>query len=396
MFHVKQRRGLGLLLLVTVLGLLVAGCVSASKPRGWAGPVKAGDTLVVSTGGGRLDGFDRDGRRIWRFPDFWCVPDGSTDNLDGVYGKPAVSADGRVVFVGDYNGYVYAFRPGDVKLEVDCELDGLPASSTLNLGEPVIGGLTLDSASGRLFVTSGKQVFKVRAQSMIDALDGKVRIDNELFYETEGDIWSTPVVASGKVLFTSLDGYLYAVDPASNQLMWRFKADSGLVSTPVVVGDRVLVAGFGGILYSVDIDDGSEQWGFKASHWIWGEPAVAQDTAYVGDFDGIVHAVDIPSGTETWSVSLDKGPIRAAPAIASGTLIVSTDLGWLFGIDLSSREVAWQRDIGSKLNAGITVDGSNVYIAPQGCVTPEAGGEKVYYIQVNPSNGDLTAASGVC
>jgi outer membrane protein assembly factor BamB len=214
--------------------------------------------------------------------------------------------------------------------------------------------------------------------------------------EAGDKIWGRPVLASGKVLAASLDGNLYAVDPISGEIKWSFKTDKGLVSTPTVVGDRVLVSGFGSTLYAVDLDDGSEQWSFKANHWIWADPAIAQNTAYFGDFDGILHAVDVSTGAQEWSLDLDKGPIRASSAIAANTLVVSTDDGWLFGIALNSHEVAWQRDIGSALNSDITVDGSNVYIAPRGCVTPEGGGDKVYYIQVNPSNGDLTAASGVC
>ena len=48
------------------------------------------------------------------------------------------------------------------------------------------------------------------------------------------------------------------------------------------------------------------------------------------------------------------------------------------------------------MNADMSVDGADVLIAPSGCVTPEAGGDKVYYTNVNPLNGDLTFASGVC
>ncbi len=394
MFHVKQPRGPGLLLFVSFLCILAAGCVGAVSSHGWAGPVKAGDTLIVSTGGGRLDGIDRDGDRVWRFPELWNIPDGRPDNLDGIYGRPVISSDGKVVFVGDYNGYVYAFRPGDF---VEGVTDRQPFAAAVKLDGPIIGGLALNTATGLLYATSQNRVYSISAAELTNRIE--TRGDDPtraVLYEAGGDIWSTPVLAGGKLLFTSLDGYLYAVDAVNGELKWRFNAGKGLVSTPTVVGDRVLVAGFGSTIYAVDLNDGTEQWSFKANHWIWGEPAVAQNTAYVGDFDGRVHAVDISNGSEGWSIALDKGAIRAAPAIASGTLIVSTDEGWLIGVDLSTREVAWTRDLGTALNADIAVDGSSVYIAPKGCVTPEGGGDKVYYIQVNPSNGDLTAATGVC
>jgi outer membrane protein assembly factor BamB len=394
MFHVKQRQGLGFLLLAGLLGVLVAGCVGRISPRGWAGPVSSRDALIIATGSSRLDGLDADGRRIWRFPELWDVGDKKAEKLRGIYGPAVLSTDGRVVFVGDYNGYVYAFRPGDF---VEGETQTQPPAMAVKLGDPIIGGLALNPTTGLLYATSGKRVYSMSAAELTERIDKKGDAPKlAVLYEAGDEIWGRPVIAGGKVLFSSLDGNLYAVDPITGELKWSFKGDKGLVSTPTVVGDRVLVSGFGSTLYAVDLDDGSEQWSFSANHWIWAEPAVAQNTAYFGDFDGILHAVDVSTGAQTWSLALDKGAIHASPAIAANTLVVSTNDGWLLGIDLASREVVWQRDIGTALNSDITVDGSSVYIEPKGCVTPEGGGDKVYYIQVNPTNGDLTAASGVC
>jgi outer membrane protein assembly factor BamB len=394
MFHVKQRRRLGLLLLVFALGVLAVGCSGAAGARGWAAPVRAGDVLIVSTGGGRLDGLDRSGRQVWRFPEIWEVPDGISDDLDAIYGVPVLSADGRVVFVGDYNGYVYAFRPGDFIEGVTVRQ---PFAAAVKLDGPVIGGLALNTPAGLLYATSENRIFSISAMELTDRIETRgADPARAILFEAEDEIWSTPVLADGKLLFSSLDGYLYAIDPVNGNLAWRFNAGKGLVSTPVIVGDRVLVAGFGSTLHAVEIDDGTEAWSFRTNHWIWGKPAVDQNTAYFGDFDGIVHAVGTSNGAESWSLALDRGPIRSSPAIASGTLIVSTDDGWLVGVDIRSQEIAWQRHVGSPLNADMTVDGSNVYISPKGCVAPEGGGDRVYYMQVNPANGDLTTASGVC
>jgi outer membrane protein assembly factor BamB len=82
--------------------------------------------------------------------------------------------------------------------------------------------------------------------------------------------------------------------------------------------------------------------------------------------------------------------------VSGGTLVISTDGGWLFGIDTATESIAWQRDLDTKLNADLTLDEDAVLLAPQGCVTPEAGGEKIYYTSVNPLNGDLMFATGVC
>jgi outer membrane protein assembly factor BamB len=164
----------------------------------------------------------------------------------------------------------------------------------------------------------------------------------------------------------------------------------------VVAGDLVLASGFGSTLYGVDLADGSERWAFKAEHWIWGKAAVDGDIAYIGDFDGIVHAIELDSGAELWSLALNHSALRASPVLSAGTLVISSDAGWLVGVDVATRAVAWQRDLGTKLNADLVADGADVLLAPRDCVTPEGASEKIYYTKVDPRNGELSSTSGVC
>jgi outer membrane protein assembly factor BamB len=271
----------------------------------------------------------------------------------------------------------------------------------------VIGGLALDQAGDALYVTSGKRVFALRASDLvrrIDSRDAQVAAAGPppegekpgVLFVTGGEIWGEPVLEDGKLLVTSLDGDMYAIDPETGAEIWRFESDQGLVSTPVVAGDLVLASGFGSTLYGVDLADGSERWVFKAEHWIWGKAAIDGDIAYVGDFDGIVHAIELDSGTEIWSLALEHSALRASPVLSAGTLVISSDAGWLVGVDVATRAVAWQRDLGTKLNADLVADGADGLLAPRDCVTPEGASEKIYYTKVDPRNGDLSSTSGVC
>jgi outer membrane protein assembly factor BamB len=404
MFHVKRPRYAALLLL-TALIVLTLGCIGRAGPRGWAAPVRLGEIDIVSPDDGRLDALDAEGRRIWRFPNDWQISDGP-DSLDGIYGPPVVASfDGEdVVFVGDYNGYVYAFRPGDYEAGVTINE---PPAAAFKLNGPVIGGVALDEANDALYVTSSNRVYALKASDLVNRIDNSAAAIAAAGPTPEGeragvlfrageDIWGVPVLADGKLLVTSLDGGLYAIDPATGEQIWHFDVDRGLVSTPTIAGDLVLVAGFGSTLYGVDLADGSQRWAFDSGHWIWGSAVVDGDIAYVGTFAGVVHAVDLTTGTAAWSLPVERGAIRASPSLAGGTLLVSTDDGWLVGIDLATREVAWEHDIGTKLNADMTVEGNEVLLAPNGCVTPEGATERVYYTKADPRNGDLSFTSEVC
>ena len=399
MFHVKQRpvlslpKGrLALILGVFVLAALLSGCAGTVGSRGWAPPVRTDDELLVSTGKGRLDSLDADTYEgLWRFPNQWDLS-GAAGRLSGIYGPPVVNADG-VVFVGDYNGYVYAFRPADLSRTTE----GEPPAASFKLSEKIIGGVALDEASDTLFVAAGSSLYAIRADDLVARIrDEKASVTVARLFKAGGEIWSTPVLASGKLLVSSLDGNLYAVDARSGSQLWRFSAGKSLASTPVVSGGVVLVGGFDGRLHAVDLDSGDEAWSFTASNWVWSRPYVAGERVYFGDFDGNLYAVELSSGTLAWKASLGRGAIRGSPVITAGVVVVATEEGWLLGIDPSSQAKRWEKELDASLNGDLVADGDTVLIAPSGCVTPAGTEEKVYYASVNAATGELRSASGVC
>lgn len=391
MFHVKQRR-LGLIGGLSLLGALAISCSYAATPRGWAEPVEEGNTIIVSTGRGRLDGIDADTNRgRWRFPNFWDIQNGD-DKLSGIYGPPIVAADGDTTFVADYNGFVYAFKQSQALTAAQLQAGfPKPVAATLNLGEPVIGGLTVDPATNDLFVTSGARLLRLRYASD--------RLTADWVFETGADIWSEPVLASdGKVIFSSLDGGLYAVNQDNGSQVWKYSVgDSGLVSTPAIIDNVVYAGGFDSKLHAVDLATGEAKWAFQASHWVWNTPISEGPNLIFGDFNGRLYAVNASDGSESWRIDLGKGAIVGSPVIAQDTLVVATQDGWLTGIDPSTREIKWQNELDTSFTADLVVaTDDSVLIAPRGCVTPDGLEQKVYYYAVDPRTGELRQAEDIC
>jgi len=411
MFHVKQGavptlpkgyvlslpkgRVLALLGLI-LLSLLALACGGAAGSRGWAAPVPSDDALIVSTGKGRLDALDPQTLEgIWRFPNFWKLPS-RAERLAGIYGAPVIDSDG-VVYVGDYNGYVYAFRPADLpNVEVLTGEDRPPAAA-FKLEDAIIGGVVLDEASGTLFVAAGRNLYAIRASDLVARIENeKASVGLNVVFKTGGDIWAAPLLDDGKLFVASLDGSLYAVDARSGSELWRFTASGGLVTTPVLAGDLLLVGGLDSRLHAIDLGGGDERWSFTAANWVWSRPLVDGGRVYFGDFDGNLYAVDVDRGQELWRLSLGKGPIRAAPALVDGRLIVATEEGWLFGVEPSGQR-SWLKEVpGASLNADLVASDDAVLIAPSGCSKPVGASEKLYYASVDPQTGELRSASGVC
>jgi outer membrane protein assembly factor BamB len=398
MFHVKRQRWLGFVLGLSLLGLLAAGCSTAAGSRGWAPPVQTDNLLMVSTDDGRLDGFDASDRTLlWRFPQSWFIEESDARDLDGIYGPPVLSGDGRTIFIGDYNGFIYAFRTEGANLAERPNAEK-PRAAALKLEGPVIGGLTYNEASDTLLVTSGPHLYSVSAADLERRIgDSGVAVNAVRLFTADDNIWGAPTLSGGNVLIASLDGSLYAVDASSGALQWTFTDDGAFASSPTIVDGNALVGGFGTELYAVDASTGRSEWSFKAGNWIWSRPAVVGNQVYVGDFEGNFYALDAASGTLAWTLTLDRGPIRASPVLSGGRLIVATTEGWIGAIEPASQSIAWQRDLGTSLNADLVVQGNEVLIAPGGCVSLPGTENRIYYVSVDAQTGDLRQADNrVC
>ena len=407
MFHVKQRlRSLRPLLLLA--SLFVLACSGAPGARGWAEPVRSDDQLIVSTDHGKLEAIDAEtGAVRWRFPDFWQI-DKSAEDLEGIYAPPVIgrSADEDavdVIFVGDYNGYLYIFRPAE---QPTSEFGPIPPAASIDLDGRVIGGLALDEAQETLFVTAGDRLIALKTADLFElAVDADLSFFQRFAPFEAGDaIWSPPTLAAGKVFVASLDGNLYAIDAATGRELWRFAANGGLLSRPVVADATLLVGGLGSRLYALDTANGDERWSFAASNWVWSRPLVVDGNVYFADFDGNVHALSLASGAPLWPPFATGGRIRAGVALVGDSLVVATEDGMLFGVDSRTGagpagrplwgidvNTAVGDDVGSIL-ADLVVDGDSVIVLTSRCAEVtllDQTRRKINYLRVDPLTGVL-------
>jgi tetratricopeptide (TPR) repeat protein len=142
----------------------------------------------------------------------------------------------------------------------------------------------------------------------------------ELWRFTAGGWFAGEVcIADGCVYALCWDGYLYALDASSGQLLWKARGEreKGFTTPPVVAGERVFVASR--VYRAVDgqqdsayamlalrAEDGAETWRFHTGRHIFAPPAVAGDTLLFGADDGYSYALDAASGAERWRVQIGE------------------------------------------------------------------------------------------
>ena len=112
----------------------------------------------------------------------------------------------------------------------------------------------------------------------------------------------------------------------------------------------------GGVVYAVDADgeavalsaaDGKQIWRFEAENveeidrLLSGAISVADGRAYLVSGNGMIFGLDAGGGKEIWRRQL-QAPMRTAPTLIAGKVLVPTDDSQLYVLDGATGDVLWQ------------------------------------------------------
>lgn len=160
---------------------------------------------------------------------------------------------------------------------------------------------------------------------------------------------------------THVPGHLAAA--ASLTEAWQAGAGDGssgrarLLASPIVAAGKVFTVDATAQARAFATSDGSELWRFEPTEIerndrdLGGAAAYDAGRLFIVVETGAVVAVDAASGAEVWKQSI-RAPVRSAPAVAEGRLLVPSADNQLFALDMGSGEILW-RHTGLFEQAGI-------------------------------------------
>ena len=347
-----------LLVILLMVGLTSLGCVRGLQSVGWSGGAVSGGTLFVGSKEGRLVAVNiADESRQWSEPlkastpagGFGCAPaaggGGCATAPAGVaiYGTPAASGD--LVYIGGYNGKIYAFHSSSLATRWVYPREG-------NL-EPIVGGLVV--AQGKVYF--GCSDGKVYA---LDAATG----DKQWEFETGDKIWSTPAIDGDTLFIGSFDNKLYALSATDGSQRWEFKTGGAIVSTALVQDNTVYIGSFDRYLYAVNAIDGSLRWKFMGENWFWTKPIAYDNTVYAGCLDGKVYALQASSGGKVAEFTLES-PVSSSPVMVDSSIIFASQKGVIYSLDTGSSELKRLIDIEEAVYGPLCASEGVVYIHTQ-------------------------------
>jgi len=190
------------------------------------------------------------------------------------------------------------------------------------------------------------------------------------------------VVGDGR-LFAPVDdladgtaGGVVALDATSGALLWEKRLGYAVHNAPAVVGGLVIAGTANGVVHALHVETGDEAWTFDLGggmsqnySWLYAAPSVADGVVYIA-VERHLAALDAATGRELWSV--DPSPQSywlgsyAAVGVGGGVVVaaVSRGVDGIVAYDALDGHELWQvAPLANAINAGIIVDGDQVFIA---------------------------------
>ncbi|MFZ5991859.1 MAG: protein kinase domain-containing protein [Deinococcota bacterium] len=256
-----------------------------------APPTLYGGKLYAAAWDGKLGVFSLTGRPIWSY-----------QSRAEVTAAPLVL--GSWVYLAGRDGFLYALdENGSLRWAMQAE-GHLSASPTLYRG----------------------LLFAASEDGWLYALDPQT---GHLRYKVEaGAVHAAMPAQGGVLLIPTWAGEVHAFDPLGREVLWSYDTEGEVWGSPVMDTERAYVAGWGGVLYALDLKNGDEVWSLEVGKATAGL-SLAQGHVYCATEEGRVMAVEAATGQVTFEAS-GLGPIQAPPLPYRGQLFVATLAGQLY------------------------------------------------------------------
>ncbi len=183
----------------------------------------------------------------------------------------------------------------------------------------------------------------------------------------------SPAIGNSKVFVGGKDGYLYALNITTGDIIWKTEITSqpgisGVTSPPALVRDKIYLGSFnfsGGsaYFYCIDEDDGAVLWKSPTLVSVYfSSPCISDDKAYVGTM-GLynsttlhwkepygMYCFDAKNGNELWYHPVN-GSIGSSPTMVDDTIVFTAKDGYIYCLNAEDGELAWRKNIGISVSS---------------------------------------------
>ncbi|OIV36532.1 hypothetical protein BIV57_15785 [Mangrovactinospora gilvigrisea] len=297
------------------------------------------------------------------------VADGRVHSADGPSVYTFDARTGTPVWQLTAGGWVYSVRVGGGAVVAGTRGGGVQAWNAAD-GSPL--WQVLDAQVSHESPTTGLEILGERV--LYYGESGSGLLLNAVDLRTGAALWSVPVggrlplrPAAGPdgVLYAAAGSAVYALEPHSGGVLWRFDAPAEIGAPPTVAEDggapAVLVTDLAGGVHLLGAADGQPRW----QNRIDGRPSAEAPTAAAGVVvivaGAAVHAFGARDGQFRWRFDA-RAPIVGAPASAEGLLHIGSRDHRLYTLEAATGRLRWRLETGGEITGSPTVEGGAVCV----------------------------------
>jgi outer membrane protein assembly factor BamB len=217
----------------------------------------------------------------------------------------------------------------------------------------------------------GKRIYVGDYDGIVYALNGG---DGKTIwsYKAGGAVKGAIAYDRGWVFFGAYDGRLYALRAADGKLIWTAESDRDWLgghgqfySTPSIAYSRVYLGSTDGHVYSFGEQSGKLRWSYRTGGFVYGSPAVWHGRIFVGSYDHTFYAFNAATGAVLWKFHAN-GPISGSATVVDGIVYFATLKRRTYGLDARTGKQVWTYPDGAF--TPVVTDGQRLYVVGWGKV----------------------------
>jgi outer membrane protein assembly factor BamB len=178
-------------------------------------------------------------------------------------------------------------------------------------------------------------------------------------FKTGAKISHHPAVSEDKLIVTSNDHHVYALDLKTGKEIWKTNLGSIVFSAPFADRDRVITGTEEGNIFGLDSKDGKVLWKFHTGAVVDYVPCSDAEGAYFGSYDGNFYKLS-REGKLLWTVKTGFFVTASCEIYKDMVFISSWDKN-VYGIRRDTGDVVWKYGTGEYAYGGPIVVGNSVY-----------------------------------
>lgn len=177
----------------------------------------------------------------------------------------------------------------------------------------------------------------------------------------------TPVVADGRIHFTTAKGGLIALNFAG-ELIWKIVSEDSFSSPPLLVDGKLVLGTGKGMLVAYDAASGKELWKYDVGGSVQGTanridlPGGKKGILAISQSDGSIHGVDLETGKGSWK-SPPQQRCDGSAGVGGGKIVMGSCAAALHVFSIEKAEKICDIPLGkdNEVAGGVAMSGTTAY-----------------------------------